>query len=125
MAQRIEATVDAGAAALLGGAALFAAFHLGLPMLLAVGWGLLAGVLCFWLLRSVDVGDARYPDPQFAVAAFQPEPPVLLLDDMLADVGEDSRVVRLFEPSAAPRAAPPDASQALYEALAKLRRSLR
>jgi hypothetical protein len=48
-----------------------------------------------------------------------------LLDDVLANAGGDSRVVRLFDAPAAPQAAPPDASQALYAALAQLRRSLR
>jgi CRISPR/Cas system CMR subunit Cmr4 (Cas7 group RAMP superfamily) len=66
----------------------------------------------------------------------------LELDDMLVELGADSRVVRLFDPSAMPTpgqlkdridrhldegpspAAPADASQALFEALAQLRRSL-
>jgi hypothetical protein len=66
----------------------------------------------------------------------------LLLDDILSEIGPDSRVVRLFDPSAVPTpgqlraridrhldeaaspAAPADASQALFEALAQLRRSL-
>lgn len=66
----------------------------------------------------------------------------LVLEDILAELGPESRVVRLFDPSAmstpgqlnarierhrgekgAP-GAPPDASQALYDALAELRRSL-
>jgi len=67
----------------------------------------------------------------------------LILDDILAKLGSDSRVVRLFEPSAMPTpgqlnaqieshlrqastpAAPVDASEALFEALTQLRRSLR
>jgi hypothetical protein len=67
----------------------------------------------------------------------------LVLDDILAEIGPDSRVVRLFDRSAMPTpgqlrsridrhrsqaAAPagaPDASQALSDALAELRRSLR
>jgi hypothetical protein len=73
----------------------------------------------------------------------------LLLTEALAHVGSDSRVVRLFEPAAIPtpgelkaridrhvaarrrgrphhdQAAPPDASQALFDALTELRRSLR
>ena len=67
----------------------------------------------------------------------------LVLDDILAELGPDSRVVRLFDPAAMPtpgqlndrierhlvRDAPPgpshDASQALHDALAELRRSLR
>lgn len=64
----------------------------------------------------------------------------LVLDDALADPEPDSRVVRLFDPAAMPAdsqgfdrqfggaiavPAPPDASQALLEALTKLRHSLR
>lgn len=66
---------------------------------------------------------------------------VLVLDDILAEIGPGARVVRLFDPDAMPTpgqlksridkhlcreeaAAFPDASQALHEALAELRRSL-
>ena len=67
----------------------------------------------------------------------------LMLDDILAELGPDSRVVRLFDPAAMPTAgqlnarieqhlhgtpspaAPADASQALYDALSELKRSLR
>ena len=67
----------------------------------------------------------------------------LLLDDILAEIGPDARVVRLFDRSKMPtpgqlrsridshlcdprqRQHIPDASQALSEALAELRRSLR
>ena len=70
-------------------------------------------------------------------------PDELLLEDILAEIGPNSRVVRLFDPATLPTpgqlnarivrhlndgaspAAPPDASQALYDALAELRRSLR
>lgn len=73
------------------------------------------------------------------------EPDLLLLDDVLARLQPDSRVVQLFDPEKLPtagelqsrierhisnatRVAPvegrPDASQALYDALADLRRSL-
>jgi hypothetical protein len=67
----------------------------------------------------------------------------LLLDDILAELEPDARVVRLFDVNAMPtpgqlqanidrhlgssdlRYAPPDASDALHHALAELRRSLR
>ena len=75
-------------------------------------------------------------------------PEELMLDDILAELEPDSRVVRLFDPAAIPTpgqlnarierhlgegtspiappdASPADASQALYDALAELRRSLR
>jgi hypothetical protein len=65
-------------------------------------------------------------------------PEALVLDDILAEIGPDSRVVRLFDPSAVPTpgqlkaridrhlapAESEDATQALFEALAQLRRSL-
>jgi hypothetical protein len=72
-----------------------------------------------------------------------PEACELLLEDVLAQIGSDSRVVRLFDSAAMPSpgelraridrhldtrrvsAAPPDASEALREALAELRRSIR
>lgn len=110
---------------LLAAAMLFAAFELGLPALLVAGWATLVFQLCFWRLRAMDGPRARFSIPDFALATFEPSPPELLLDDALLAPDEDSRVVRLFDPSAAPQAAPPDASQALYEALAGLRRSLR
>jgi hypothetical protein len=65
-----------------------------------------------------------------------------VLDDILAELGPESRVVRLFDAGQMPTpgqlnarierhlgeesasTAPPDASQALYDALAELRRSL-
>ena len=65
----------------------------------------------------------------------------LILDDALAPADPDSRVVRLFDVSAMPTpgelkaridrhlggppSSPPDASQALFDALAELRSSLR
>lgn len=67
----------------------------------------------------------------------------LLLEDVFETIGPQSRVVRLFQPnrvptagelqaridrhlrSGSPRPAPPDASEALHEALAALRQSLR
>jgi hypothetical protein len=65
----------------------------------------------------------------------------LVLDDVLAEIGPESRVVRLFDPEAMPTPGQlkdridrhlheggppgsPDASQALFDALAELRRSL-
>lgn len=67
----------------------------------------------------------------------------LILDDILAKLGPNSRVVRLFDPAAMPTpgqlnarierhlraeegdTTPTDASEALHQALAELRRSLR
>jgi len=71
------------------------------------------------------------------------EPAPLELDDVLVGIAPDSRVVQLFDPSAMPtpgqlkaridrhldgvtsHSPPPDASEALFAALADLRRSLR
>lgn len=50
----------------------------------------------------------------------------LLLDDVLQPASSQARVIRLFDPEAtAPASAPPDASEALRQALIELRRSLR
>ncbi|MGZ2411731.1 hypothetical protein ACUXST_001128 [Sphingomonas sp. F9_3S_D5_B_2] len=82
--------------------------------------------------RKVDAAPAMVP-----VAAEE-----LVLDDVLAEMGEDSRVVRLFDRAAMPTPGElqariarhidsseqpglPDASNALHEALNELRRALR
>jgi hypothetical protein len=111
------------------------------------------------LLGAVQPEARRLPVPVFDVREMEPiEPDELLLteryapvaaeeplvlDDVLAELEPDSRVVRLFDPAAMPtagelerriqrhlvRGAPPapphDASQALHDALAELRKSLR
>lgn len=79
----------------------------------------------------------RFAPPEFEGAG------ELVLRDILAELGPNSRVVRLFDPAAMPTpgqlndrierhlgdgsspATAPDASQALYDALSELRRSLR
>jgi hypothetical protein len=122
-------------------------------------------------LRGLGSGNPTFELPKFVLAEFEPAEPdelllteqvelvlteadrfppratdrpnELLLDDILAEIDPDSRVVRLFDPATMPTpaqlnarierhlnrgtfsAAPPDASQALYDALADLRRSLR
>jgi hypothetical protein len=99
-------------------------------------------------LRTIDMdetdelilGEAdRYTPQEESKADTDP----LELDDILAEIGEDSRVVRLFDPAAMPtpgelksriddhlEGRPSDgqsaeAAQALHEALAQLRRSVR
>ena len=80
------------------------------------------------------------PSPDHEMA---PDEEPLLLDDILAELKPDSRVVRLFDPEAMPTPAElksridshlqpgiardqsPDAGQALHDALADLRRSIR
>lgn len=140
------------------------------PWAFAVPAGALGYLLCLAISRSVPAGVPEFRLPEFAPANFEPvewselllteqvelvltcadrvAPPIplpeeLLLDDILAEIEPDSRVVRLFDPNAMPTPAqlnaqivrhlnrgtapaePPDASQALYDALAELRRSLR
>jgi len=167
---RIERNVDRAASALFAGAAAYAAFVWLSPIASAtVGWAETGGVAAFAYLVSRRTLNAvgprarRLPVPVFDVREIDPvgtpeadellltevhspsqpagtEP--LVLDDILAELGPDSRVVRLFDPAAMPTAgqlkdridrhlvngtapaSPPDASAALHEALAELRRSL-
>jgi hypothetical protein len=163
-AQRIEAIVDVGAAAILAAAAgyavgRFASF--GATILAAaaaaffISWRTLRAVASnagsfpiahFELieLAGADIGELLLTDDdrletQPALAGADE----LVLDDVLAKLGEESRVVRLFDVSAMPTAgqlkaridqhlgdshppsSSPDASGALHQALAELRRSLR
>lgn len=97
------------------------------------------------LLLTEKVGDelllTESDRPAPAVSASADEP--LVLDDVLSEINADSRVVRLFDPKLMPTAGqlksridnhlgqgsaagiPGDASQALSDALAELKRSLR
>ncbi|MEO7541900.1 MAG: hypothetical protein ABIS66_08115 [Sphingomicrobium sp.] len=100
----------APASGVLGAAAAFLAAHFG--------------------LRRVLPGERAYalsPFPEPAFESWADPPEELILEDELDEVGPNSRVVRLFGASQnhlPSRAAPPDASEALIEALAELRRSL-
>ena len=129
MGQRLEVGFDAAAATLLGAATAFVLLQFDASDAYALtgaaivfGWG-------FCGLRSIEPEPATHVLSPFSATEFEPaEPAELVLDDKLTDAGPDSRVVRLFDRAAMP-ASPgpehPDASQALYDALAKLRRSLR
>ena len=98
------------------------------------------------LLTEVYRSAPPMSDELLLTEVYRPEPQLsdeLILDDILAKLSPDSRVVRLFDPAAmptpghlkaridqhlngeSPRAPLEDASQALHEALAELRRSLR
>lgn len=95
------------------------------------------------VLTDADLLNPPFDEPLVLTAAdrlHSPNVEPLVLDDILAEIDSGSRVVRLFDPSTMPTpaqlkdridrhldetAASPDASQALFEALAELRRSLR
>lgn len=148
---RIETAVDAGAAAMFAAAAIYAlhAVAAGSAMVAALGGGT-SFALVFAGLRKVEprrppLGSAS-PTPVAVLleeadrALAQPKAAddALVLDDILAKLAPDSRVVRLFDPAATPtpgqlRASidrhldggpQPDASRSLHDALAELRRSL-
>jgi hypothetical protein len=163
---KIERNVDRAASALFAGAIGYAAYRwfagsVAQPVLGAETGGIaaFAYLLAVRTLKSVRPQPRKLPVPIFDVrqvdgfdqselllteryeapAAADP----LVLDDILAQLGPDSRVVRLFDPAAmptpgqlnsrieqhferdAPAVAPQDASQALHDALAELRRSIR
>jgi hypothetical protein len=164
----IEKNVDRAASALFAAAAAYAAY----AALAAHSAGLLRGaeaaaiaglayLLCVGSLGAVQPKARRLPVPVFDVREIdeaglpellltdvyeEPAGPAeepLILDDILPELGPDSRVVSLFDPATIPTpaqlnesierhfrrgtspAGSQDASQALHDALAELRRSLR
>jgi hypothetical protein len=166
IAQKIETALDAVAAALFAAGVAYALGRVSGSSVLGAGGAAIPAFLgCFAALRRVPAEAPGFDLPEFGLAPLPDEPfdellltdraepspqpsreaedVVLVLEDILARIGPDSRVVRLFDPSAmptpgqlkdridqhfheeSPQAAPPDASQALSEALAELRRSLR
>jgi len=160
-AERIEGIASLAAAAILAVAVGFAVSRLTPSVVTVAGAAAATLFIALLALRSIAPGDAIFPLGEFAPAdlAFeQPDelllteadridPPAgddeLVLDDILANMGEDSRVVRLFDATAMPTLGQlraqverhlgqtravreaPDASAALHEALAELRSSLR
>ncbi|MES2119138.1 MAG: hypothetical protein V4513_01000 [Pseudomonadota bacterium] len=144
--KRIEAGVAAFAAATLAGAVGFAAFSAlqGTAAYAAAACAaLVAFAGCWRLLGSIARHAPDYPVATFDLGTVDAPEDVLELVDVLEQVDDDSRVVRLFDPSAmptpselkaridrhlergSPPGASPDASQALVDALTELRRSLR
>jgi hypothetical protein len=159
--KRVEAGVCAGAAALFAAAVGFALYRWLEPDMVQPQLGTCAGVgvvvafaACWQALARVDRREPDFRMPLIDLgAASRPAELVLtdadrlddelLLDDVLADIAPDSRVVRLFDPATMPTAGQlkaridrhlnrgtsnppaPDASQALYDALAELRIELR
>lgn len=163
-AERIEGILSFGAAAIFAAAAAYAVSRLASsPATVAAGAGS-AFFIALQILRSISPNDRGFSLPPFAPAELAMEEldelllteadrfdgghpsdanEVLVLDDVLAKSGEESRVVRMFDASAMPtpgqlkaridrhlnrthsQDASPDASGALHEALAELRRSLK
>ena len=142
---RIEASVDSAAAAVYAGGTALVLYLLNASNgYIAVGMAV-AFAGCLYGLRSIEPEFVAYPLPAFDARPFeavaldellltdfvrpaQASEDALVLDDMLAKPGLDSRVVQLFDPDAMPapeQDVPADASQALHDALAELRRSLR
>jgi len=166
--ERIELIADASAAVVFSGAAAYAVLFALAPVPAGAA-GALAFVAAFVGLRAVRPYDPGYALADFAVIPVEVEvlneliltdadrlpdeliltdadrlpEPELLLEDVLRELPDNSRVVRLFDPAAMPTpgqlhtridrhlagsdssTASPDASQALHQALADLRRSLR
>lgn len=169
--QRIQTLFEHAACVLLAGAVAFAVYEVLNGMLGARQLGIAAGccgvvtyLLCSRVLvsrsfelpdfgiRPFDVAELEFTEAEelvltdadrLEVPADQGQQEPLILDDILAEIGPDSRVVRLFDRKAMPTpgnlksrigdhleqgrsaSAPHDASQALSDALAELRRSLR
>jgi hypothetical protein len=135
---------DLGGASALAGAAGFAFFKLGPPDLLPFGAAVAASLVflaAYLLLKRIGDDPAELLLSGFAPAEIlvEPEPEALLLDDILARMGPDSRVVRLFAPGEMPTAGQmkeridqhigaardSEAADALHQALADIRKSLR
>lgn len=135
-ADRAERAVDAAAAAIFAAAAGFALSAMGS----GAGTAAVAAAAAFLIARfglgRVPPSERTFAVPAFALEAIAPTEArgdaaeELILEDELAEVGPHARVVQLFgasqsqPPSNHSNPAPPDASQALSEALAELRRSM-
>lgn len=131
-AGRIESAILAGASAIFGSAVGFALYRLANGSALAAalsGGGSFAS--CLGLLRKVDAGTRRGDESaaRTAIREILAEADRSLADDKSDVAAEASRVVQLFDAPRAIAGSPPpargDASQALYEALSELRRTLR
>lgn len=131
-----EKAIDAAAAAIFAAAVGFALWAAAFGAGQAAACVAAAFLAATYGLRQVSAGTQIYALADFPPATFEPSPAAqddvtgeLILEDTLAQVSPDARVVRLFGTSQSqlsphPGSEPPDASQALVEALAELRRSL-
>lgn len=134
---------DLGGASALAGAAGFAFSRLGPPEYLPFGVAVtasLAFLAAYAVLKRIGSEPAALPLTAFATQKIEPEPEpeALLLDDVLASLGPESRVVRMFAPDQMPTAsqlqaridrhvgdARDDDADALHQALADIRKALR
>jgi hypothetical protein len=129
-------SVDIAAAAIFAAAVGFAAWAVGSGVGMAPA-AAASLVVTYSGLRRIVPEEQTFAVPNFQLATIEPTPQAwsdaadeLILEDELGEVSPHARVVRLFGssqshlPSNHMRSAPSDASQALIEALAELRRSL-
>jgi hypothetical protein len=129
----VEKAADIAAAALFAAAVGFAAGTMGLGAVTTICAAVAASCGAFTALRNVSAGNRGYDLPGFEPVPLEIAKAAdeLVLDDVLECAGPDARVIRLFDPGleserlARANSPQPDASQALTEALAELRRSLR
>ena len=126
----IEKAADIAAAALFAAAVGFAAGATGFGAVPTILAAMAASCGAFMGLRNVSAGSRTYDLPVFEPVPFEigQAADELVLDDVLESAPPDARVVRLFGPGHQPvssNPSQPDAAQALNEALAQLRRSLR
>ena len=134
-APQIETLVDTGASTCLGGAAAFAAFAGLAPWLgqspAIAGSAAVAG-LAYWFGRRA----LSTVNPNQRRSSPSEQDDELGLPDRVSEARPSAEVVQLFDPASTnpawagpadvfPSAVSPDASQALHDALNRLRRSLR
>ena len=134
---RAEQALDGAAAAMFAAAVGFGFWAIESGNGIAMAAAAAAFLAAKFGLGLITAETKTYPMPAISPAAIDTiaEAPggaddELILEDKLVEVSPDARVVRLFGPSQSHRSnhpgqAPPDGSQALSEALAELRRSLR
>jgi hypothetical protein len=130
----VEKAADIAASAVFAAAVGFAAGVTGFGAVPTICASVAASCAAFTVLRNVSAGNRDYDLPAFEPVPLEighDVPDELVLDDVLESAGPDARVIRLFDPgleserALRPNSQQPDASQALTEALAELRRSLR
>ena len=129
-----EKAFDIAAAAVFAASVGFAAGAAGINAAATISVAVGASITAFAALRNVSAGTVVYRLPVFEPVPLEwvkESADELVLDDRLGSLPPAARVIRLFDPAVEsgrvprPSSLPPDASQALTDALAELRRSLR